>query len=874
MTELLEREAAITTLRQRLRGAAARGHVALVAGEAGIGKSSLLRAAATEHAASGCTVWWGACDALQTPLPLAPLLDIARESRPRFAERLDGPRPALFEAVLDDLRGAAAPVLVVIEDAHWADDATLDLLKFLGRRIERTHAVLAVSYRDDEVTPTHPLRRVLGELPMAARTLIEVPRLSADAVGMLARKLGADPAGVHAATGGNAFFATELLRAGGRLQAGVPRSVQDVVLARFSTQPTSVQALLHAVAVLPGRAERALVDALAAPTPRDLDAALASGLLVMDGPWLAYRHELARVAVESALSPALHQAWHARVLRALAAATPQPAAARLVHHAVHAHDVAAISRYAPAAAAEARARSAMREFGAHWRVAVRQGRPRDDDERIDWLEGYALACSVNSWLDEALDALQSLERLYRARDDLARAARVRAAQSGPLVGQLRHEAAREACRDALVLIKGLPEGPDVAQVWASMCWQCMLDRDYADSVAWGRRAMALAERLGDRAALERAITATGAALLFVEPETGQRMLLELAERRRARGNRQGTAAALSMVGTGMGETLYLREAEACLREAIELYESVDAATQYARSWLALVLLSLGRWDEAGAAALHVLPRAGLEDYSTLMAQVALARLRLRRGDPGADEAIAVARGLAEPSGTLQRMAPCAAVRAEAAFARGDTAELVAAVHSSLPLARAKGHPWFVGELSYWLWRAGAAPPAADGCAEPYALQMAGRWREAAAAWDALGCPYEQARALAEGDADAQQQALAIFDRLGAAPAAEALRRRLREAGVRGVARGARESTRAHPCGLTTAEMKVLRLMGEGLRNAEIAARVHRSVRTVDHHVAAVLAKLGVESRGEAVRRAEREGWLAPAGQSGQSGRAS
>lgn len=859
--ELVERDTLLQNLAKLLDAAVGQGCVALLAGEAGAGKTSVLRHAAAAHEASGGRVWWGACDALETPLPLAPLLDIAREQRPRFAASLDGPRPALFEAVLDEMRRADVPLLMVVEDAHWADDATLDLLKYLGRRIERTRAVLALSYRDDEVTLSHPLRRVLGELPMVARTRIEVPRLSVAGVASLAQRLGVDPAGVHAATGGNAFFATELLRHGGRLEAGVPRSVQDVVLSRFAGLPAPVQDLLRAVAVLPGRAEHHLVDALVAPRTDDLDTALASGLLVMDGPWLAYRHELARVAVESALSPALRQSLHARVLAALVSATPAAPAARLVHHAVHAHDVAAISRYAPAAAAEARERMALRECGAHWRVAVQRGQPRDEEERVAWLEAHALACSANAWLDEALDALQTLEHLYRARGDPARTALVRARQCGPLVGLLRHEDARQACRDALALAEGLPAGPEVAQVWGFVAWQHMLDRDYADSVAWGRRAMALAERLGDQGALERAITATGAALLFVEFDAGRRMLLDLAERRRARGERLAVAATLGMIGSGLGELMHLTEAEACLRESIALTESVDGGSQYARAWRALVLLALGRWDEAGRLALHVLPRAGVDEMSTLMAQLALARLRMRRGDPGVDEAIAIARRLADPSGTLQRVAPCAAARAEAAFDRGDKVELTAAVQGALPMARAKGHPWFVGELSYWLWRAGLAPPASEGCAEPWALEMAGRWREAADAWAALGCPYEQARALASGDTAAQQLALGLAERLGAGPLADHLRRGLLRAGVRGLARGPRASTQAHPAGLTAAEQRVLALMGQGLRNAEIAERLHRSVRTVDHQVASVLAKLDADSRAAAVARARGEGWL-------------
>ncbi len=647
--DLLERHAELAAFQQLLQRASVQGQVVLVAGEAGVGKTSLLRAAAAAHAAAGGDVWWGACDALQTPLALAPLLDIAREHHPRFAARLEGPRPALFEAVLDELRHASPPsLLVVVEDAHWADDATLDLLKYLGRRIERTHAVLAVSYRDDEVTLAHPLRRVLGELPPAARVLIEVPRLSERGVAELARRLGADAAGVHAATGGNAFFATELLRADRRPHGAVPRSVHDVVLARFAALPAPVQELLRAVAVLPGRAERWLVDALVAPRTEDLDAALASGLLEMDGPWLAYRHELARVAVESALSPALHQAWHARALQALAAGSPTPPAARLVHHAVHAHDVAAISRHAPVAAAEARARGALREFGAHWRVAIQQGCPRDEAERIDWLAGFVSACGVNVWYRECLDALKTLERLLTARGDLARAALARAQQTVPLVGLLRHAEARQACVDALALAECAPELPETASVWAYVSWQFMLDRDYADSITWGRRASALAERLGDRVALDRALAATGAALLFTDPEAGRRLLRSQVEHHRARGDVLGTATALNRLGIGLGEVMALHEAETCLREGVELMDSLDASGQYARAWLALVLLALGRWDEAGAQAQHVLTRAGVDEMSTLMATLALARLRLRRGDPGVDDALATSRRLAEP----------------------------------------------------------------------------------------------------------------------------------------------------------------------------------------------------------------------------------
>lgn len=862
--ELVERSESLAVLDRCLLAAGRDGgRIALVAGEAGIGKTSVLRAFARSRPPD--TVWWGACDALQTPHPLAPLLDIARERRPRFAAALDGPRPALFEAVLDELRLATQPMLVVVEDAHWADDATLDWLKHLGRRIERTRALLAISYRDDEVTATHPLRRVLGELPASARTLLALPRLSPAAVETLARRAGRRADGVHAATRGNAFFVTELLRDASDPRPAVPASVQDLVLARFARLGAGAQALLQTVSVVPGRAERSLVERVAAPALADIDAALGSGLLVIEGEAFAYRHELGRVAIESTLSPPAARMLHARVLAALSDDGAAPA--RLVHHALRCGDQAAITRHAPQAALEAAQRGAWREQGAQWRLALQHGVPRDEDERLEWLDAFAAAASVNGWLDEQLQALREIETRSRARGDTLRAALNLARQFSPLTAQLKHPQASAVLQAALALIEPLPPSATHAAVWAFESHLRMLDRDYDDSVRWGRRALALAESLGEQDTIERVQNGMGAALMFVDYEAGRAMLHALIQRRRADGRWAHLASALGMIGSAAGEVMRLRDAEGYLRESIALAEANDLEHGYPSAWLALCLMLRGRWDEAAATATEVLAHDA-DEKSNLMAWLALARVRLRRGDPGADEALDAALRLAQGSQTLQRVAPTACARAEAAFARGDLPALQTEVQRALPLARAKGHPWFVGELSWWLWRAGALDDAAPAaCAEPYALQIAGRWREAADAWAALDCPYERARALAAGDEAAQREALAVFEALGARPAAEAVRQRLLDGGARGLARGPRASTLDHPFGLTTRELEVLRLLCDGLRNAEIAERLSRSVRTVDHHLAAVFAKLGVDSRLAAIQAAKRAG-LGP--QSGQS----
>lgn len=137
-------------------------------------------------------------------------------------------------------------------------------------------------------------------------------------------------------------------------------------------------------------------------------------------------------------------------------------------------------------------------------------------------------------------------------------------------------------------------------------------------------------------------------------------------------------------------------------------------------------------------------------------------------------------------------------------------------------------------------------------AEPFARQIAGDWRGAAALWAQIGCPYEQALALADGDAEAMRNALALFEQLGAQPAVALLRRRLRQQGIGGIPRGPRPSTRTNQAGLTARQLEVLELLAEGLSNAEIASRLFTSLKTVEHHVSAALAKLGVHSRAQAI----------------------
>lgn len=850
---LIEREATMQTLRARLDGAATAGHVVLLAGEAGIGKSSALRAIA----AASPTVWWGECDALQTPQALSPLLDIARQRHPHFASSLSGPRAALFEAVLTELCLAPVPVLMVIEDAHWADEATLDLIKFLGRRITRTHALLVVSYRDDEVSISHPLRRVIGELPADSHTRIQLARLTPAGVEVLARRSLRSPAGLFEATEGNPFFLTELLR---HPTQQMPTTVQDLVLARFARLDKAAQDIVCMVCVEPGQLEHRLLQLLLDPALPDLEACLNSGLLVADGPTIGFRHQLARVAVESALPVPVAQTLHRRMLQALESAGGA-STARLAHHAALAGDQDAVRRYAPAAAAEARSRGATREAARHLRNALRHGGNAPTTERITWLEAFALDSANVDWHDEALAARQELDALFRASGDVA-AQGANLSQLALLhVYMMRNAEADQTVLQAIELLERLPPSAVLATAYGVKASLCMLNRDCVESVRWSEKSITLARVHGDTQRMILSLSTGATAQMFIEYEAGCRQMLQALALAREHDMPLAVAKALSNLGSASGELKRLPEAVKWLREAINFAaeHELDRSAHYSLAWLALCELYEGRWDEAAERAGRIADSTTVSAIARAMALVALGRVRQRRGDPGAEQLLDEALRLAGPTDSLQRIGPVRAARAEAACARGDLGAVAEEAEAALRLAQQKRHPWFIGELAFWCWRAGKLDSVPAYCAEPYALQIAGDWHGAAAAWERLGCPYEQAMALADGDAPAKQRALQIFDKLGARPAAEALRKQLQSAGVKGVARGARPSTRAHPHGLTTKEVEVLALLCRGMRNAEIAGQLSRSVRTVDHHLASAFAKLGVNSRLAAVQAAQRAG---------------
>ncbi|WP_134767829.1 AAA family ATPase [Nocardioides sp. 1609] len=848
---LLERERELDVLRDGLhqvRGGLGVGIA--VAGDGGTGKSSLITAAVRE--ASGLRVLRGRCDPLGTPRPLGPFRELGL---PSLGARLpaDDVHPTeTAAAVLREL--AAEPTVLVVEDLHWIDAASADVLRYVVRRVETVPVAVLVSYRDAEVGARHPARRLLGDFAAVEglRTVSMGP-LSVEAVATAVDGSGLDPQRVHELTGGNPFYVSQVAQEPDR---PLPASVRDTILARTSELELEDLQTLQLIACCPDGFDDRLLPMLAVDLDelRRLDA---TTLLVRTDGAIAFRHELARQAIESTIPPGGAPRLHQRILESLERLEPRDPAT-LTHHALAARDPARTLAHARAAAAEAVAAASNAEAAAFLEMALAHlPAAAPALERADLLMQLAQQLYVTARLSDAGAAARSAIPLFEA---AARPEGV--AEAHAVLCVLEYQCGRRAPSNehaarAWELVEHLDAPATVTRVHADTGMVALIGSDLDRAVACGRRAV----EAGTDAGLEEYVVLGRLLVEGVECLTGGPGATGRVEELVATARRHGWDEAawrgyimLTVHDLDRGE---LRSLQGIVEETLTHTTDRDLrnATLWHLSLRAALHAYAGRWSAAREDAEEVLASGACE--GSIWPHLSLAVVAQRVGDhdaaPHLDRAWQLAVGLDEPG----RYLPVLTALAESMWLTGISDPRVTEYATAhLRRLATPDCAWLAGSLAVWLRRLDLPVELPTDSPAPHVAHLDGRAAEAATWWRRAGNPHAEAMAHADCPAPEDRvRAVTMLDRLGAVGTADRLRREMRRSGLASVPSRPVESTRTNPGGLTNRQLEIALLVARGYTNSEIATHTYISPKTAEHHVSAILAKLGVTSRRDLLTRA-------------------
>lgn len=841
---------------------AGRGGMVFVSGESGAGKTSFVEAF-VDRWVEDERVLWGACDPLPTPRPLGPIHDVAHRLAPATQTVLAESEASydIFDAVHDDLR--TAPSVLVLDDLQWADQGTIDLLRFVLRRVSQTRSLAVGIIRDDELGVGHPLRVLLGDAARSTRAgSLPLPPLSLAAVERLTGDSAVDPAWLHRVTGGNAFFVCEMLEHDRASDTDLPTTVRDAVLARTSDLHAAAWDALNLLTCSPGAVPDRLLADLGVTLPA-LRALSDAGLIRRTPRGVTFRHDLCRTAVSSVIPPGAEAGLHRRLLDAYEA-TSHVDPAVLTHHALGAGDVERIRRAAHEAGLAAARAGAHTQAAEFFTTALDHGGASTAEDEAELLELLAWEFYL---IDKLPDAISACRRAMRIREELGESAAVSANHHALSVYQwynANRELAEGHAIEAMTVLDGGTDQAEqhvaLGQAFAMQAYLALQASDLDGATTLIGRAREIADITGDFALTIRVRLIENYGAVLNGDESGRDEILSIL--------RSGPKHIDELYSGGWSNITYFDVEQRRLDVAAELLDvSIPLMLEHdlpiCRVWQigsrARLELMEGEWDEAMADADRVLaaPSAPLaRTWPSLIR--ALVTLRRHGADSDAlNEAWQLACRFAEPI----RMLPVAAAIVEMSWTTGISDDRIPRCGELLTSGPVAGLEWSRGELAVWLRRVGEDVDAA-GIAEPYRLVLGGSYKAAADEFHRLSMPYDAALALLDsGDPALAARALDILDRLGADAVAARVRRDLRARGQSVVPARRRSATLANPAGLTARQVEVLRLLDDGMTNVELADRLFLSVKTVDHHVSAILAKLEVSKRRDAVRRARELGIL-------------
>ena len=875
---MIEREEALTTL-HRLAATAdkGRGKVALVRGEAGIGKTTLLQQ--FQHGSqSSYKFYWGYCDDLHTPRVLGPIHDMSTELGNDVVKAMqtDPVSTKTLPAVVSSINRCEQLPIMIFEDVHWADNGTIDFLKCLGKRITALRLLIIISYRNDETAPRYSIANAFGELPHENTVRIKLSPITAKGTQQLANDAGREIDNLHAVTGGNPFFISELLSDNCWNNDELPVSILDAIGARLNRLNLQEQNFLETISIIPHAIERRLIELLFPENGLELLVSCSEKkLLQLDNKdRVRFRHELARLGTQSRTSILWRKNTHKKIAQALIECNTDRNIEKIAYHA-HAADIGTlVLKYAPGAAEIASKSGAHSEAASHLRTALKYAAKSKLEVQAKLYESWSYEAALVKIDEEVIDARhravsmwKKIGRLYKVGGNLRWLSRLHWYEGHAT------KASRYA-DEAITVLESTDASTQKAMAFSLKSQFHMLNGRWDEAITWGNRALDT-NRDDNTEVRVHALNNVGSAMVWNDNLAGLDLLRESLQLALADDLHEHAARVYTNMSDYAVNSGDFALAEKTINDGIvfDSNHDLDSWTHYLIGLQAALRLNQGRLIEAESIAEGVLKLDKPTLLMKLPALLVLARAQTRLGRPAAVDTLQKALDNAVSTGEAQYIVPARLALVEAAWLKNHHEEARNQLHQLLSADIPLSGNWGDAEVALWLYRYNIKNKKipTDRLPVPYQLEIYGKPHAASNAWLSIGSPYPAAVALIATSnttrgAESVLKATQLFDNMNAAGTLKKVSFVAKEWGLNTCIltkkRGPGKATQQHPLGLTKKEQQIIPWVIKGLSNKEISDRFFRSERTIENHIASIYRKLNVHSRMEALLRIQNEPWIA------------
>ena len=862
IAELIERDDFLFSLRSGFKKASSgEGHCFFVIGEAGIGKTSLVKTFLKEIEDESIQ-YIGACDSLFTPRPLAPLYDLALQIDERWVHDIhsSSSRTELFTRFVHELTHKLRPVVVVFEDIHWADEATLDFVKFFGRRISRTKCLFILTLREEDISQQYALRNVPGDLAPDTFTRLQLTPLSKQAVRELADEKGYDGEHVYTISGGNPFYVNEILAS---YSLGIPDNIKDSVLSVYNRLAEETKNVWQLLSVIPEGLEVSRLYKIDPSYHAAIESCLSNKILIIENNKISFKHELYRRTIEASLSPFKRIALNKHLLRLfLDSFEDKGEIERIVHYAKNANENKLVVKYAPIAAKQAADVGAHIEASKLFLAAIEYSEDNDTDQLVTFYEGYAYECYLTNQIKDAIIYQGKALKIWKEKDEIEKIGNSLRFLSRLWWFEGDRQKAESLGREAIEILNQQPSSKAKAMAYSNMSLLKMLCDNTGECIFWGEKAIAVAKEVNDEETLAHSLNSMGSTLMLHQSsaQKGIELLQRSLHISLKNGYHEHVARAYTALGSNAVTMKDYEFAKKTLEQGISYCQEreLNSLKLYMLSWRARLSLETGKWEEAFAIANNLLKKDNLLPVIKIGALVVVATIKIRKGEEDALPLLLEAKKWAFATTELQRIIPVFIALLEYEWITGRTYIEQETLHEITNMFIHAEKISKKSKFFFWLRKMKTEYPQLKGKYKVNAGHAKTALEEANS-WKKLGCTYEYALLLFEVSEDDKRQALSIMQQLGATAVHEKMKMEMRSSGIKKIPRGLRESTKTNPAQLTNRELDVLELLKKGVQNKEIAQMLFISPKTVDHHISSILFKLDVNSRSKAVYEATRLG---------------